>query len=295
VREKFAHKEKKMAKKTWLRGAALALIAALALAGCSKKAGAQTSGGKESPTSDFKYDLTADKQGILIKGYTGDGGKVVVPAKIEDMPVLEIGDSAFYQKKSIISITIPNTVRKLGTRAFASTGITSFTMPDSVTELVISATNNDNSKPKAGDSDLFRGCSSLTEIKFSDNLEILPGGVCSNNMALKKINLPKSLKMIARNAFTGCSELTDLVIPDTLSQIEFVAYQSWRDTKVKYQFPKEWSPNHAYEDFGYNLASEKGSGNGTVSGNQFNMFSGCSKLPLATRSKLEAWGYKGSF
>jgi hypothetical protein len=90
-----------MANRNWLKGAAVVLIAVLALAACSGKkegggSGGSRSSGKETPASDFSYDLSSDGQGIKITGYTGNGGKVVIPAKIEGMPMVEIGNNALH-------------------------------------------------------------------------------------------------------------------------------------------------------------------------------------------------------
>jgi hypothetical protein len=150
VREKFAHKEKKMAKKTWLRGAALALIAAVVLVGCSK--GGSSGGGaakasnvKAAPASDFTYDLTADKSGIVIKKYTGKGGKVAIPATIEDMPVTEIGRDAFRGKgwhgkessnDEIMEIVMPASVTKIREGAFSyCIKLTKVTLPAGLEEM----------------------------------------------------------------------------------------------------------------------------------------------------------------
>jgi hypothetical protein len=138
-----------MAKKTWLRGAALALIAALVLAGCSK--GGSSGGGtakasniKAAPASDFSYDLTADKSGIIIKKYTGKGSKVAIPATIEGMPVTEIGARAFWDigLNAITEIFIPDGVTKIGLEAFKELkNLTKANLPAGIEEIGYSAFN----------------------------------------------------------------------------------------------------------------------------------------------------------
>jgi len=93
-------------------------------------ASAPSSSVKESPASDFSYDLTEDGRGVKIVGYIGKGGDVVIPLKIEDMLVLEIGEWSFAglskppnvkkltNRNAITSIIIPNSVEKIGTQAF---------------------------------------------------------------------------------------------------------------------------------------------------------------------------------
>jgi hypothetical protein len=95
--------------------------------------------------------LTKDGKGIVITRFSGKVKKVVIPAKIEDVPVVEIGDNVFKARDvssktlkyyisdedeaGITSITIPNTVKKIGREAFRGIAITKFDMPDSVTEI----------------------------------------------------------------------------------------------------------------------------------------------------------------
>jgi hypothetical protein len=169
---------------------------------------------EENPASDFSYSLTEDGQGIVIKRFETTTGKydLVIPAKIEDLPVLEIADE-FSKYSYFTSIALPDTVRKIGYHAFQETSIKSFFMPDSVTELGLTS--------PMGWSHLFSESEYLEEIRVSDNLEILPFGFASMCTRLKKINLPKNLKKIEINAFSGCMDLTELVIPDTLQSIQF--------------------------------------------------------------------------
>ncbi|MDR1178885.1 MAG: leucine-rich repeat domain-containing protein [Spirochaetales bacterium] len=196
-----------------------ALTFALVLAGCGKKdSGGSASGGgssggsaggdvaqavsraagREAPASDFSYDLSADGQGIVIKGYTGKGGKVVIPAAIEDVPVVAIGGYSFQGQKNreyfpandITEIVFPGSVVSIGEYAFVrNDGLKSITLPDGIKKISDST---------------FMSCTNLTTV-----------------------NLPSSLEEIGSNAFASCGELNNLVIPDSLTSIKF------EDTYVK--------------------------------------------------------------
>jgi hypothetical protein len=71
----------------------LALICAAVLAGCG--GGGSGGGGKAAAATDFSFDLTSDGAGVVITGYSGKGGKVVIPAEIEGYPVVSIAGDAF--------------------------------------------------------------------------------------------------------------------------------------------------------------------------------------------------------
>ena len=49
---------------------------------------------KENPASDFSYTMTDDGKGVLIKKYIGSSPKIIIPATIEGLPVLEVENLA---------------------------------------------------------------------------------------------------------------------------------------------------------------------------------------------------------
>ena len=63
--------------------------------------------------------------------------KSIVEVGADDLlGATSIGDNAFYDCRSLTSVTIPNSVTSIGTRAFYNcTSLTSITIPDSVTSI----------------------------------------------------------------------------------------------------------------------------------------------------------------
>ena len=45
---------------------------------------------KETPSSDFRYTMTDDGAGVKITAYIGTSPKIIIPAEIEGLPVLEV-------------------------------------------------------------------------------------------------------------------------------------------------------------------------------------------------------------
>jgi hypothetical protein len=159
---------------------AAALAFALVLAGCGKKdsggsgsgdsgggaASAPKASGKAAPASDFTYVLSEDGKGVVIEEYTGEGGKLVIPAEIEGFPVVELGSSSFEGETSrgygpgtdLTSVVIPAGVKKIGPNAFwGCKNLTSVTFLGSGVEL------------EGG----FRDCTELTELQFPDDEKAL--------------------------------------------------------------------------------------------------------------------------
>jgi hypothetical protein len=197
--------------KWFVVGVAIGILATVVLAGCSKQGGGSSSGGGGSnsggssakaqrnatPASDFNYDLTKDEQGIVIKKYAGNGGKVIIPATIEDYPVREIGSYAFAEDDSVTEIVVPESVVEIGGRAFyRMRNLTKVTLPDSLTK--------------------------IPEYLFAGTMNVagtMKGKVFPEKLVT--VNLPASLETIGEVAFANCVELYDLVIPSSLTSVDF--------------------------------------------------------------------------
>src|SRR6185312_4004532 len=67
--------------------------------------------------AQFTYATNGDNT-IIITGYTGPGGVVVIPDTINDRPVTIIGDSAFVGSTNLASVTIGNRITAIEFSAF---------------------------------------------------------------------------------------------------------------------------------------------------------------------------------
>ena len=84
---------------------------------------------------DFTYVTNGSTATVIITAYTGAGDSVIVPGTIVGLPVTSIGDSAF-ASTGLTSVTLPNSVTSIGLFAFADcTGLTSVTLPNTLTNL----------------------------------------------------------------------------------------------------------------------------------------------------------------
>ena len=78
------------------------------------------------------YTYTIENGRAIITAYIGDEDEVILPAAIENCPVTEIGQKAFYQKK-VSRVVLPATVTKIGWFAFwGCSSLAEIRIPDSV-------------------------------------------------------------------------------------------------------------------------------------------------------------------
>jgi acetyltransferase-like isoleucine patch superfamily enzyme len=136
-----------------------------------------------------KLFTTKEENGELtITAYNGEGGILAVPARIDDKPVLRIGDDAFSVANMplwyIHEVTLPEGIVSIGERAFYLNGLTSFKVPNSVISIGANAfTHNNLTRLTLGS-----GLQSIGEYAFDSNgltSITLPAGVSVGAGAFK--------------------------------------------------------------------------------------------------------------
>ena len=152
--------------------------------------------------------------------------------------VTNIGDFAFSDCTGLTSITIPDSLTSIGERAFYNcTGLTSITIPDSVTSIgwgafakctELTSVTIPDSVTSIGDW-AFSGCTGLTSITVAkgntkyhsaenclietESKTLIAG--CKNSI----IPTDGSVTSIGGAAFEGCTGLTSITIPDSVTSI----------------------------------------------------------------------------
>ncbi len=72
----------------------------------------------------------------------------------------------------------------------------------------------------------FRGCSSLTSVTISSNVEEIDAGAFQGCSSLTSVTIPSSVEKIGDEAFQGCSSLTSVTIP---SSVEWIGTRAFSD------------------------------------------------------------------
>lgn len=200
---------------------------------------------------DFQLDpppffYTVMNDTVIITGYDNGPADLIVPATIEDLPVVAIEAGAFQDLGTVTSAVLPDSVESVGENAFAGClNLQSITLGAGVAELgagalqncpalasIIVSPENDSfvtdaagalfshdfsvlcrySPARAGDYEVPAGVSTIRPYAFDGCLD------------LQKLILPDSLRAIGAAAFRRCGTLTTLTLPAALESIGDAAF-----------------------------------------------------------------------
>lgn len=135
------------------------------------------------------YNFTSDSTVCVTfrnESYNSYSGDIVIPESVsyngKDYIVNAIDERAFYNCSGLTSITIPNTITRIGNYAFC-------------------------------------GCSGLTRVDIPNSISIISYYAFSNCTGLLNVNIPDSLQTIGNHSFMGCTGLASLTIGKSVASI----------------------------------------------------------------------------
>jgi len=242
----------------------LVLIVGVMFAACNKA----------DPETDFSFEPSGDGKGMAITGYKGNNVNVVIPAKIQKIPVVRVGG---FSDRKIISVVLPPSVNEIANGAFRGCpNLSTIIIPANVTKI------GDNA---------FNSCPNLSTIIIPANVTEIGRGAFQNCQNLKSVTFKGKSTIIGQAAFNNCRELDKLEFSDgALKPFEF---QGERRTE-------RGSLGHisTYTDHYFYNAGRPGRTGGSNQNDYIfffhsgaNAFDNCTKIPTETMSKLQSMGF----
>ncbi len=114
-----------------------------------------------------------------------------------------VGAGAFILSENLKTVVIPNTTKTIASSAFAESGITSITIPESVDKIGVAA---------------FADCKSLVSVYFGEgsNIQNIYGYSFYGCDSLEEISLPDTIKTIGEYAFANCPSIDTLTFKNDI-------------------------------------------------------------------------------
>ena len=182
---------------------------------------------------DLKYTAIDSANVSVTKAdvYICPTGALTIPNLVTDpntsieYTVRTIENYAF-RNCGLTSVTLPDSLTTIGEEAFNQcSGLTSLTLPNSLTSIGYRA---------------FRYCSGLTSVTLPNSLTTIGDYAFGNCISLTSVTLPNSLDTIGGHAFVGCFELTSVTFGDSLTSIADHAFSQCSgltEVTVPWQIP----------------------------------------------------------
>lgn len=127
--------------------------------------------------------------------------------------------SVCYRLSNVTEVKIPESVTKIGERAFYNCGsLVKADLPKGLKEI---------------GNEAFAGCDTL-DTKFHEGLETIGTRAFSHCRSLTNVQLPSTTKSIGEQAFYACTGLTEIVIPEALTFLDKQAFSMSSITSVKW-------------------------------------------------------------
>ena len=159
------------------------------------------------------YNLNSDELTAEVS-YGDCAGNLTIPNSIKydnkSFLVTCIVDNAFNGCNGLTSVTIPSSVTSIGASAFNGCGsLTSATISNGVTSIGASA---------------FRGCGSLNSVTIPNSVTSIGASAFAYCSSLSSVTIPNSVTSINDEAFRGCSGLISVVMPNSITSIGNYAF-----------------------------------------------------------------------
>lgn len=200
-------------------------------------------------SGDFEYEVISEEdKTCAIIDYTGTAADLEIPQEIDGYSVTKIGDYAFEDCTSLLSVTVPAGITVIGEGTFwdctslaninVSADNTEYTSVDGVlfskdmTDLLqyhIGNARTEYAIPNGVTSIAdysFPECALIESITFPDSVTSIGETAFAACSSLKSVELGSGVKTIGDYAFAWCGALTDVKIPYGVTTIGESAFDS---------------------------------------------------------------------
>ena len=182
--------------------------------------------------SVFAFSATAANEGPFVYEFSNGeviitrcdpsvSGDLIIPDTLGGMPVIAIGERAFYYCSEITSITMGENIRSIGKEAFAFCGaLSKVVLSEELTEIAEGA---------------FQMCFNLSEASLSKTkLKSIGEGAFEDCEYLSFAAFPDTLETIGKEAFLYCSNMESVIIGKNVKYVGDFAFSKCYNVRSVY-------------------------------------------------------------
>ncbi|MBE6994352.1 MAG: leucine-rich repeat domain-containing protein [Ruminococcaceae bacterium] len=146
------------------------------------------------PDFEDKSQKTMDRVPTPWYSLRGGIGRIVL-----EEGITAVGDHAFADLTQVRDVSLPQSLRSIGTDAFRGCAVTEVTLPEGLTQL-------------GG----FRGCGKLTSINVPETVESVGVRAFEDCGSLRALSLPDGVRSVGFYAFGGTCGIETLYLPGSV-------------------------------------------------------------------------------
>ena len=166
-------------------------------------------------SSFLSFELNEDGTGYIVRGvYEGSqkpSGDVVIPAEYNGKPVVKIADLGFSDWNKFTTLTLPNTIKEIGYKAFQyCSAMTTLTIAEG--SCLTSIGQN-----------AFYGCKKLGEVSLPGTVTTM-GQLAFGNTGLVTVTLGEGIPEIPAHSFNASTQLKNINFPESCTKIGNYAF-----------------------------------------------------------------------
>ena len=170
---------------------------------------------------NYRYCLNEKSQAVITQ-YMGNEKEVIIPSELDGHTVTELAPLSFSYLKTPypeerLSVTIPDTVEKIGVYAFAyNINLKSVKL---------------SSKLRIIPDECFESCRSLENINFPDSIKEIHFMAFEDCVSLENIKFSSQLHTLGKFSFYNCESITSLIFSENLKEIGPGAFENCENLK----------------------------------------------------------------
>ncbi|MBQ8515262.1 MAG: leucine-rich repeat protein [Ruminococcus sp.] len=168
-------------------------------------------------------------------------GDLVIPEYFSDMEVVRIEDGAFEGQTGLTSVTVPDTVQRIGARAFYGCSALEQADVENTLQYVGEEAFAETAWYTAHAQDelmildgvvLISAGENVSELALPETVRVIASQACMDHTALTSVVMTACTGYVGARSFSGCTNLSDVILPNGVKDVGDYAFAECAVTRI---------------------------------------------------------------